>query len=72
MDFVAATDCSRPAISGSNSSASVASGESISLTMAMVVAPALRADRCISTMSGLRPDCEMETAAARARRSRAP
>ena len=61
IDLVAATERSGPAHSGSSASASCASGESTSLTRAMASAPPRRAARCISMISGLRPDCEIAT-----------
>ena len=73
IDLVAATERSGPAISGSSSSASVGErrvdlvderdGQS---------RPPRRAERCISTMSGLRPDCEIATETARESRSGVP
>ena len=60
--LVAATLCSLPARSGIAHSAACASGESMSLTSAMVVAPPSRKYLIGSTTSGLWPDCEIEIA----------
>jgi len=60
--LVAATLCSLPARRGMANSAACASGDSISLTNATVVAPPSRKYLIGSTTSGLWPDCEMEMA----------
>ena len=57
--LVAATECSLPASIGTTNSASSATGDDVALTMAMVRAPAARADRVAAIRSGLRPDCEI-------------
>ena len=44
---------------GMTNSAACATGDDVALTMAMVRAPAARADLVAATRSGLRPDCEM-------------
>ena len=57
--FVAATLDSGPAAIGSTNSQVCASGLSVSLTMAAVIASAERAAAAASIRSSLHPDCEM-------------
>src|SRR5439155_3923713 len=52
-------ECSWPASIGTTNSASSATGDDVALTMAMVRAPAARADLVAAIRSGLRPDCEI-------------
>jgi hypothetical protein len=56
--LVAATECSGPASIGTTNSASSATGDDVALTMAIVRAPAARADLVAVIRSGLRPDCD--------------
>ncbi|MHC2523480.1 hypothetical protein ACVIEM_000565 [Rhizobium leguminosarum] len=57
-DFVAATLFSAPALRPRTISACFASGLSVTLTTAIVVAPPFFAASCNATISGLAPDCE--------------